>query len=124
MVALALACTHRDAVTHLAILDAPMPGWSQWEALFADPKVWHFAFHMKRDLPERLLFGREYDYVSTFIFDRAFDHRAHTIEDLEESGTKWTRSSTNYCTVRSLFNILVVGVCAGPPTVASSSSHR
>jgi len=84
MVALALACTHRDAVTHLAILDAPMPGWSQWEALFADPKVWHFAFHMKRDLPERLLFGREYDYVSTFIFDRAFDHGAHAIEDLEE----------------------------------------
>jgi pimeloyl-ACP methyl ester carboxylesterase len=48
MVALALVCTHRDAVTHLAILDAPMPGWSQWEALFADPKVWHFAFHRHR----------------------------------------------------------------------------
>jgi pimeloyl-ACP methyl ester carboxylesterase len=83
MVALALACTHREAVTHLAILDAPMPGWSQWEANSADPKVWHFGFHMKRDLPERLLFGREYDYVSSFIFDRTFDHRAHAIEDLE-----------------------------------------
>ena len=59
------------------------------EALFADPKVWHFAFHMKRDLPERLLFGREYDYVSTFIFDRAFDHGAHAIEDLEEFAVPW-----------------------------------
>jgi hypothetical protein len=38
---------------------------------------------MKRDLPERLLFGREYDYVSTFISDRAFDHGAHTIEDMQ-----------------------------------------
>ena len=83
MVALALACTHREAVTHLAILDAPMPGWSEWEALFTDPKVWHFAFHMKRDVPELLLAGREYVYVSTFIFDRAFDHRAHAPEDVE-----------------------------------------
>jgi pimeloyl-ACP methyl ester carboxylesterase len=39
LVALALACTHRNTVTHLAILDAPMPGWSEWEALFADPAI-------------------------------------------------------------------------------------
>ncbi len=82
MVALALACTHREAVTHLAVLDASMPGWSQWEAGFADPTKWHFGFHMKRDLPERLLYGREHDYVSTFIADRAFDHGAHAIEDV------------------------------------------
>jgi pimeloyl-ACP methyl ester carboxylesterase len=31
MVALALACTQRGAVTQLAVLDAPLPGWSQWE---------------------------------------------------------------------------------------------
>ena len=84
MVAVALACTHRDAVTHLAVLDVSLPGWSEWESNMADPKLWHFAFHMKRDLPERLLFGREYDYVSTFIADRAFDHGAHDIEDVQE----------------------------------------
>jgi len=84
MVALALASTHRGAVTRLVVIDAPMPGWSQWEANFSDPMVWHFAFHMKRDLPERLLCGHEYDYVSSFIFDRAFDHGAHATEDLEE----------------------------------------
>ncbi len=82
MVALALAFSHRDAVTRLAILDAPMPGWSQWEANFADPKVWHFAFHMKRDLPERLIQGREFEYVSTFIFDRIFDHGAVEHQDI------------------------------------------
>ena len=83
MVALALASTHRDAVTRLVVLDASMPGWSGWEANFADPRNWHFAFHMKRDLPELLIFGREYDYVSTFIADRAFDHGAHAIEDVQ-----------------------------------------
>jgi pimeloyl-ACP methyl ester carboxylesterase len=104
MVALALACTQRGAVTRLAVLDAPLPGWSQWEANLADPKVWHIRFHMKRDLPERLLFGREYDYVSTFIFDRAFDFGAFTPEDLEvfarafaqpgntRGGLEWYRS--------------------------------
>ena len=83
MVALALASTRREAVTHLAYLDCSMPGWSQWERNFADPRNWHFAFHMKRDLPERLIYGREYDYVSTFIADRAFDHGAHASEDME-----------------------------------------
>lgn len=82
MVAVALACTHRSAVTHLAVLDVSQPGWSGWEANCAKPALWHFAFHQKRDLPERLLFGREYDYVSTFISDRAFDHGAHSIEDM------------------------------------------
>lgn len=107
MVALALASTHRDAVTHLAVLDSAMPGASQWEANFADPKLWHYAFHMKRDLPERLLFGREYDYVSTFIHDRAFDHGALAAEDLKEfarslaqpgntrGGLEWYRAFPN-----------------------------
>ncbi|MBR0838836.1 alpha/beta hydrolase [Bradyrhizobium liaoningense] len=83
MVALALAFTHREAVTRVAILDAPMPGWSQWEANFADPMVWHFAFHMKRDLPERLIYGREFDYVSTFFADRTFNHGALPVEEAE-----------------------------------------
>lgn len=38
-----------------------------------EQKVWQFAFHMKRDLPELLIRGREFDYVSTFIYDRAGD---------------------------------------------------
>ena len=83
MVALALACTHRHAVTLLTILDVSQPGWSGWEDNCAKPALWHFAFHQKRDLPERLLFGREYDYVSTFIADRAFDHKAHALEDVQ-----------------------------------------
>jgi pimeloyl-ACP methyl ester carboxylesterase len=83
MTALALALTHRDAVTRLAVLDVSQPGWSGWEANSHQPKVWHFAFHQKRDLPEVLIHGREYEYVSTFIYDRASDLGAHLIEDVE-----------------------------------------
>jgi pimeloyl-ACP methyl ester carboxylesterase len=82
MVAIALAFTHRDAVTHLVVMDTAVPGWSGWDQLFLDPRLWHYAFHMKRDLPERLLVDREYDYVSTFLNDRAYDHSGHSEEDL------------------------------------------
>ena len=83
MVALALASTHREAVTRLAVLDVPVPGWSRWEANFLDPMGWHFAFHMKRDLPERLIYGRELDYVSAFFSDRAFNQGAFPLEEAE-----------------------------------------
>jgi pimeloyl-ACP methyl ester carboxylesterase len=84
MTALALALTPRDAVTRLTVLDTSQPGWSRWVANSHEQKVWHFAFHMKRDLPELLIRGREFDYVSTFIFDRAFDLGAHPVADIEE----------------------------------------
>lgn len=72
MVALPQAAIFRDAVTHLAVLDVPLPGWSEWEATIA--KLWHFSFHANRDLPERLIQGREYDYISTFMAERFHDH--------------------------------------------------
>jgi pimeloyl-ACP methyl ester carboxylesterase len=81
MVALALAATHRDAVTHLAVLDVPLPGWSEWDATCA--KLWHFGFHMNRDLPERLIYGREYDYVSAFMAERFYDHGGFDPADIE-----------------------------------------
>ena len=84
MTALALALTHRDAVTRLTVLDASQPGWSRWVANSHEQKVWHFAFHAKRDLPELLIQGREFDYVSTFIYDRTFDVGAHPVADIQE----------------------------------------
>lgn len=72
MIALAQAALHRQVVTHLAILDVPLPGWTGWEATIA--KLWYFGFHMNRDLPERLIQGREHDYVSAFMAERFYDH--------------------------------------------------
>jgi pimeloyl-ACP methyl ester carboxylesterase len=83
MVALALAAGQREAVTHLVVLDAPMPGWSRWQEICANPRVWHFAFHQKQNLPELLIRGREHEYVSSFIFDRVFDHGALADEDID-----------------------------------------
>jgi pimeloyl-ACP methyl ester carboxylesterase len=81
MVALAQAALHREAVTHLAVLDVPLPGWTQWEATTAS--LWHFGFHANRDLPERLLHGREQDYIGTFMAERFYDHSSFEPADIE-----------------------------------------
>ena len=72
MVALPQAALYREAVTHLAVLDVPLPGWSGWESTTAG--LWHFGFHRNRDLPERLIHGREYDYILAFMAERFYDH--------------------------------------------------
>jgi pimeloyl-ACP methyl ester carboxylesterase len=51
MVALPQAALYREAVTHLAILDVPLPGWTGI-------------------CPERLIHGREYEYIAAFMADR------------------------------------------------------
>lgn len=91
MVAQAQASLFRYHVSHLAVLDTPLPGWSRWEQLFADPKLWHWAFHRKADLPERLIYGREYDYISTFLFDRVFDHGAFDHVSVEVFSRAWAQ---------------------------------
>ncbi|WP_232494582.1 alpha/beta fold hydrolase [Novosphingobium kaempferiae] len=81
MVALAQAALYRDAVTHLAVLDVPLPGWTQWKATIAG--LWHFGFHANRDLPERLLHGREQHYIATFMAERFYDHSGFDPADIE-----------------------------------------
>lgn len=81
MVALPQAAIYREAVTHLAVLDVPLPGWSEWEATCA--RLWHFGFHLNRDLPERLIHGREHDYVSSFMAERFYDHSSFDPEDID-----------------------------------------
>src|SRR5947208_11333385 len=48
MVAYAYARAYRDEVSHLAVVDAPLPGTTVFDRLRTDPRVWHFAFHAAR----------------------------------------------------------------------------
>ena len=59
-VAYALAAQHRDAITAMAIFDAPVPG--DGSTLTALGR-WHFGFHAEADLPEALIAGREELYL-------------------------------------------------------------
>ena len=59
MIAYAYAQAYRDEVSRLVMMDAPLPGTAVFDRLRADSRVWHFAFHSVRDIPEMLVAGRE-----------------------------------------------------------------
>jgi len=73
MVAYAFAQEYRREVSHLIIIDAPLPGKSVFDRLKSDPRLWHFAFHGARDVAEMLLTGREREYLQTFFHARCFN---------------------------------------------------
>lgn len=65
-VAYALAAAHRDAVSHLAILDVMIPG-DGTDQFSTSQGRWHHGFHRTPDLPEALIAGRERIYISWFL---------------------------------------------------------
>jgi pimeloyl-ACP methyl ester carboxylesterase len=83
MVAYAYAQAFRDEVSHLVVMDAPLPGTSVFDRLRADPRVWQFAFHSARDVPEMLVAGRERPYLQAFFNARMFDPSAIGEADLD-----------------------------------------
>jgi pimeloyl-ACP methyl ester carboxylesterase len=80
MVAYAYAQAYRDELSHLVLADAPIPGTDVFDRLRADPRVWHFAFHGARDLPELLVQGRERRYLQFFFDARTTDPSATDID--------------------------------------------
>ena len=83
MVAYAYAQAHRVDTAHLVVVDAPLPGTAVFDRLRADPRVWHFAFHGVRDLPELLVSGRERQYLQAFFDARIFNTEGVTKDDLD-----------------------------------------
>jgi pimeloyl-ACP methyl ester carboxylesterase len=83
MVAYAYAQSFRDELSHLVIVDAPLPGTDVFDRLRSDPRVWHFAFHGARDVAEMLVAGRERQYLQVFFNARIFDPSAISEADLD-----------------------------------------
>jgi pimeloyl-ACP methyl ester carboxylesterase len=83
MVAYAYAQAYRDDVSGLVVMDAPLPGTAVFDRLRTDPRVWHFAFHGVRDLPELLVAGRERPYLQAFFNARVFNVGAIGDEELD-----------------------------------------
>ena len=83
MVAYAYAEIFRDEVSHLAVIDAPLPGTQVFDRLRVDPRVWQFAFHGVRDIPEMLIAGRERAYLQAFFNARLYNPAAITEHELD-----------------------------------------
>jgi pimeloyl-ACP methyl ester carboxylesterase len=89
MVAYAYAQAFRDEVSHLVVMDAPLPGTAVFDRLRADPRVWQFAFHSARDVPEMLVAGRKRLYLQAFFNARIFDPSAIGEPDLDAYTTAY-----------------------------------
>jgi pimeloyl-ACP methyl ester carboxylesterase len=67
MVAYAFVCRHPQATRGAMILDAPIPGIEGWDESQAGPGVWHVGFMQIPGLPEKLIAGRQADYLGYFF---------------------------------------------------------
>lgn len=96
--AYALAASHPEAVTKLAIVDVVIPGdggdFSQ------GGRRWHHQFHMTPDLPEALVLGRERLYLQWFY--QTFAYRPGAIDD--EALDEFTRTYSQPGAMRAGFN--------------------
>lgn len=66
MIAFAAARDHGGRIAGAVVINTVIPGLDPWDALLADPRVWHFAFHAIPDLPETVVQGRERAYFDFF----------------------------------------------------------
>jgi len=64
MVAFAFTARYPQRVSRLVLIDAPIPGVGNWDALSHDPKAWHFYFFGPDE--ERLVAGRERIFLDRF----------------------------------------------------------
>jgi pimeloyl-ACP methyl ester carboxylesterase len=83
MVAYAYAQAYRNHVSHLVVMDAPLPGTAVFDRLRSDPRLWHFGFHNARDVAEILVAGRERPYFQFFFNARIFNMSAISDSDLD-----------------------------------------
>jgi pimeloyl-ACP methyl ester carboxylesterase len=72
MVAYAFVRRYPIASRGVMLLDAPVPGLGPWNAVEANPNIWHIHFHQTPDLPEKLIAGREAIYFRHFLSSDTF----------------------------------------------------
>ena len=76
MVAYAYAAQFPSETEKLVVMDAFLPGVEGWEAVYNDPRIWHFRFN--GPTPEALVRGRERTYFEYFWNDLAAD-KTHSL---------------------------------------------
>jgi pimeloyl-ACP methyl ester carboxylesterase/quercetin dioxygenase-like cupin family protein len=71
MVAYAYAAQFGAETDKLVLMDAFLPGVKGWEAIYNNPRLWHFRFH--GSTPEALVAGRERTYLDYYWNEFAAD---------------------------------------------------
>jgi pimeloyl-ACP methyl ester carboxylesterase len=80
-----------DDVDRAVIMDTAIPGVEPWDAVLANPHVWHFGFHAVPGLPE-LLVAHEPRAYFDFFFDAITAHpEALADEDRDRYAAAYAR---------------------------------
>jgi pimeloyl-ACP methyl ester carboxylesterase len=83
-VAYSYAAAHPEEVNKMIVLDTLLPGFGYEEAGDFSPNgIWHFSFNAVRDLPEKLIDGKE-DVFLNWFYDLTYNQSAITQEDRNE----------------------------------------
>ncbi|MGA8553997.1 MAG: alpha/beta hydrolase, partial [Candidatus Acidiferrales bacterium] len=72
MVAYAFVRRYPETCRGVMLLDVPVPGLGPWDAVKANPIIWHIHFQQTPDLPEQLIAGREAIYFRHFLDSDTF----------------------------------------------------
>ena len=84
-VAYSYAATHPQGIHKMIIIDTLLPGFGLEEAgNFSPNGLWHFSFHAVRDLPEKLIEGKEDIYLNWFYDYGSYNQSAITSDDRKE----------------------------------------
>ena len=84
-VAYSYAAAHPQDVSKMVITEIVLPGFGYEEAANFSPNgVWHLSFHAARDLPEKLIEGKEDTYLNWFYDHTSYKQSAITSEDRQE----------------------------------------
>lgn len=81
-VAYAFVRLHPKETRGVMILETPILGLDPWEAVKADPKLWHIGFHQTPGLPEKLLAGRQFIYFRDFFNRSVLNSKAISDADV------------------------------------------
>ncbi|GHO50402.1 alpha/beta fold hydrolase [Ktedonospora formicarum] len=92
-VAYAYARQFADEVLKLVVMDDPLPGLKEWERAREQWPRWHFAFHSLSNLPEQLVAGKEFTYLSWF-YQNAYQKDAISDEERHVYAASYARPSS------------------------------
>ena len=83
-IAYAYANEYPENVSHLGILEAPIPGLAGWDELLENPALWHFDFYSTPEVPETLISGNEQFYLSYFFENFSTSPKAFSEDEIDE----------------------------------------
>jgi hypothetical protein len=97
MVAYFYGQERRDEVSHLVMLDSPLPVTEMFAKLRVNPRIWQISFHAVLDIPEMLAAGRERQYPQAFYIARIFNEGATTEGDLDLYASAYAAAGDARC---------------------------